>query len=162
MASVPPPGGKPTIKRMVRPWAKAGRAASAAAPGTHRVVKCLRVIVIVQLWQWLRQERTVKLTGLRPTTTAEPQAHIVLSHVKCKGPAMLTSYTFDHPGANMQPGDKTLSDKAGDKLRTLCGRPSTGRTTAQGRKVEKPAPAKQGGPSGQTDEAEHNKKHTNK
>lgn len=147
---------------MVRPWAKAGIAANAAAPGTNRMAKCLRVIVIVQLWQRLRQQRTVKLTALRPTTTAEPQAHIVLSHVKVRGLVMLPSYTFDHPGAQMQPGDKSLTDKARDKLRSLCNRPSTGRTTAQGRKVEKPAPAKQGGPSGQTDEAEHNKKHTNK
>jgi hypothetical protein len=86
----------------------------------------------------------------------------VLSHVKRKGIVMFTSYTFEHPGAQMQPGDKKLTEKARDKLRSLYGRPSTGRTTSQGRKVEKPAPSKQDGPSGQTDECEHNKKHTNK
>lgn len=75
---------------------------------------------------------------------------------------MLTSYTFDHPGAQMQPGDKKLTEKSRDKLRSLYGRPSTGRTTSLGRKVEKPAPEKQGGPSGQTDQAQHNIEHTNK
>jgi hypothetical protein len=75
---------------------------------------------------------------------------------------MLSTYTFDHPCAQMQPGDKKLTEKAGDKLRALYGRPSTGRTTAQGRKVEKPCPDRQGGPSGQTDGGQHNTKHTNK
>lgn len=75
---------------------------------------------------------------------------------------MLTSHHFDHPGAQTQPGDKKLTEKARDKLRSLYARPSTGRTTTLGRKVEKPAPDKPGGPSGQTDECEHNKKHTNK
>jgi hypothetical protein len=44
----------------------------------------------------------------------------------------------------------------------VVNRPSTGRNTKLGRKVEKPAEPKAGGPSGQTDRARHDKKHANK
>jgi len=41
-------------------------------------------------------------------------------------------------------------------------RPSVGRNTKLGRKVEKPQDPKAGGPSGQHDGARHDRKHTNK
>jgi len=41
-------------------------------------------------------------------------------------------------------------------------RPSVGRNTKLGRKVEKPQDPKAGGPSGQHDAARHDKRHTNK
>ncbi|HWP11002.1 MAG TPA: hypothetical protein VNN06_04220 [Ramlibacter sp.] len=49
-----------------------------------------------------------------------------------------------------------------DALRTLYQRPSSGRTTALGRRVEKPGDASPAGPSGQRDTAKHDGKHTNK
>lgn len=70
-------------------------------------------------------------------------------------------YVGNRPGAQLQPGEKTLLERAKDKLRDLY-RPSSGRTTPLGRKVEKPADAKAAGPSGQRDEAQHNRKHANK
>ncbi|HSV35182.1 MAG TPA: DUF3175 domain-containing protein, partial [Ramlibacter sp.] len=75
--------------------------------------------------------------------------------------SMLDCYT-DHAGAQLQPADKTKLDKAKEELRALYQRPSTGRTTAQGRRVEKPGSDKQGGPSGQTDASKHDRRHTNK
>jgi hypothetical protein len=39
--------------------------------------------------------------------------------------------------------------------------PSTGRNSRLGRKVEKPADPKAGGPSGQKDRAKHDKRHAN-
>ena len=65
------------------------------------------------------------------------------------------------PGAQLQPGEKTLLERAQDKLRDLY-RPSSGRTTVLGRKVEKPADIKVSGPSGQRDQAKHDCKHANK
>ena len=70
-------------------------------------------------------------------------------------------YIGPRPGAQLQPGEKTLLEKAKDKLRDLY-RPSSGRTTALGRKVEKPADIKASGPSGQRDQAQHDCKHANK
>jgi hypothetical protein len=64
-------------------------------------------------------------------------------------------------GAQLQPGEKTLLERAKDKLRDLY-RPSSGRTTVLGRKVEKPADIKASGPSGQRDQAKHDCKHANK
>jgi hypothetical protein len=65
------------------------------------------------------------------------------------------------PGAQLQPGEKTFMERAKDKLRDLY-RPSVGRTTMLGRKVEKPADIKASGPSGQRDQAKHDCKHANK
>jgi hypothetical protein len=75
--------------------------------------------------------------------------------------SMLTFY-INRAGAQLQPGDKLTLEKAKDELRHLFHRPSTGRTTAQGRRVEKPGSGRPGGPSGQTDSAKHDGKHTNK
>lgn len=44
----------------------------------------------------------------------------------------------------------------------LVQKPASGKTSALGRRVEKPGEGKAGGPSGQTDEARHDRRHTNK
>ena len=62
------------------------------------------------------------------------------------------------PGANTPEDEKKLNDA----LHTLYQRPSSGRTTRLGRKVEKPGDASPAGPSGQRDMAKHDGKHTNK
>lgn len=65
--------------------------------------------------------------------------------------------------ANDQGGDDKISlQKAKDKLRGFFQRPSSGRTSTLGRKVEKPGSGAAAGPSGQTEGVEHNGKHTNK
>jgi hypothetical protein len=58
--------------------------------------------------------------------------------------------------------DKSTLDKVKDKLRNLYARPASGRTTALGRKVEKPGSGKQAGPSGQRDQSQVDGKHANK
>lgn len=75
--------------------------------------------------------------------------------------SMLTFY-INRAGAQLQPEDKSKLEKAKEELRQLYQRPTSGKTTAQGRKVEKPGSGKQGGPSGQKDGAKHDGKHTNK
>ncbi|MHB1124073.1 MAG: hypothetical protein ACYC0T_15335 [Ramlibacter sp.] len=65
--------------------------------------------------------------------------------------------------ANDQSGDGKLSlQKARDKLRGFFQRPSSGRTSTLGRKVEKPGSGAPAGPSGQTEGVEHDRKHANK
>ena len=49
-----------------------------------------------------------------------------------------------------------------EQVNDLLTRPSTGRTTKLGRKVEKPEDPKAGGPSGQQDKGRHDKRHANK
>jgi len=70
-----------------------------------------------------------------------------------------------HPGAQRGPGspqdEKSRLEQAKDKLGGFFQRPSSGRTSALGRKVEKPGPTTTGGPSGQTDSAQHDRRHTN-
>ena len=75
--------------------------------------------------------------------------------------SMLTFY-INRAGAQLQPGDKLRLEKAKDELRGLFQRPSSGRTTPLGRRVEKPGENKAGGPSGQRDGAKHDGKHANK
>jgi hypothetical protein len=58
--------------------------------------------------------------------------------------------------------EKKRLEKVTDALRSLYQRPSTGRTTALGRRVEKPGDKNPAGPSGQKDGAKHDLKHTNK
>lgn len=69
-----------------------------------------------------------------------------------------------HPAAaNDQGGDDKITlQQAKDKLRGFLQRPSSGRTSSLGRKVEKPGSAGPAGPSGQTEDVQHNRKHTNK
>jgi hypothetical protein len=66
------------------------------------------------------------------------------------------------PRAPEPEGDRTRLQKAKDGLRALLQRPSSGRTTSLGRRVEKPGTGRQSGPSGQTDSAQHDRGHTNK
>jgi hypothetical protein len=75
--------------------------------------------------------------------------------------AHLTIATHTERARAELPTDEEL-EKAVDKLATPLNRPASGRNTALGRRVEKPAKEKQGGPSGQTDECQHDRKHTNK
>jgi hypothetical protein len=69
---------------------------------------------------------------------------------------------LEHPGAQLPDDEKKGFEKVKDVLRFLYARPSSGRTTALGRRVEKPGERKPGGPSGQTDGSKHDGKHTNK
>lgn len=65
--------------------------------------------------------------------------------------------------ANDQSGDDKISlQKAKDKLRGFFQRPSTGRTSTLGRKVEKPGSGGPAGPSGQTESVQHDRRHANK
>jgi hypothetical protein len=73
-----------------------------------------------------------------------------------------TSFGLEHPGAQLQPGDKTLGERAKDALRALYPRPSNGRTGTLGRRAEKPAKDNASGPSGQPDSCWHDSTHTNK
>jgi len=75
--------------------------------------------------------------------------------------SMLTFY-INRAGAQLPEKEKTRLEKTKDVLRSLYQRPSSGRTTALGRRVEKPGEGKGGGPSGQKDGAKHDGKHTNK
>ena len=75
--------------------------------------------------------------------------------------SMLTFY-INRAGAQLQPGDKSRLEKAKEELKHLYHRPDSGKSTKLGRKVEKPAEPKAGGPSGQTDRGRHDIKHTNK
>ncbi len=72
------------------------------------------------------------------------------------------SFSTKHPGAQLQPGDKTLGDRAKDALRSLYPRPTTGRTGVLGRRAERPANDNASGPSGQPDSCWHDSTHTNK
>ena len=63
---------------------------------------------------------------------------------------------------HLPPDDGKNAERLTDEQRELYSRPSTGRTTRLGRKVEKPQDPKAGGPSGQTDRARHDKRHANK
>ena len=63
--------------------------------------------------------------------------------------------------AHLAPDEKAPLEKK-EEPQTLLQRPSSGRTTKLGRKVEKPGIGRQSGPSGQTDSVQHDRKHTNK
>lgn len=66
-------------------------------------------------------------------------------------------------GWNLPTDDKQQSTvHVSDQTRDQVQRPSTGRNTKLGRRVEKPQDPSAGGPSGQKEIAKHNKKHTNK
>ncbi len=72
----------------------------------------------------------------------------------------LTFYT--RAAAQLPEKHETRLEKTKDALRALCERPAQGRTTALGRRVEKPGECKPGGPSGQKDGAKGDGKHANK
>lgn len=66
------------------------------------------------------------------------------------------------PETQLPAEDESRLQQTSDEARALLQRPSSGRTTTLGRRVEKPAPARQGGPSGQTDGVQHHREHANK
>lgn len=59
-------------------------------------------------------------------------------------------------------GDKMSLQRAKDKLRSFLPRPSSGRTSALGRRVERPGSGGPAGPSGQTEDVQHDRMHANK
>lgn len=67
----------------------------------------------------------------------------------------------DPPPPNLSE-EKSQVQRLKEQLRGYYQRPASGRTTALGRRVEKPGNGKQGGPSGQRDEAQTDSKHANK
>lgn len=74
-------------------------------------------------------------------------------------------FNSERPLAQLQPGETRQTQQLRrQELNELFKNrsPSTGRTTALGRRVEKPADVKPAGPSGQRDKAQHDRKHTNK
>lgn len=74
----------------------------------------------------------------------------------------LTVY-ISRAGAQLQPAEKKRLEQAKDELRALYHpRPATGRTTALGRRVEKPGESKPSGPSGQKEGVKGDTKHANK
>lgn len=75
--------------------------------------------------------------------------------------SMLTFY-INRAGAQLPKEEKKRLEKAKDELRDLYPRPASGRSTAQGRKVEKPANNEPAGPSGQKKGVKQDGKHTNK
>ncbi len=64
--------------------------------------------------------------------------------------SMLTFY-INRAGAQLPEEDRNRLEKAKDELRTLYHRPASGRTSALGRKVEKPGKSNAGGPTGHKD-----------
>jgi len=75
--------------------------------------------------------------------------------------SMLTFY-MNRAGAQLKADEKDKLEKAKDVLRDLYQRPTTGRNTKLGRRVEKPGETAPGGPSGQKADVDDQKKHTNK
>ena len=76
-------------------------------------------------------------------------------------------YIAERPRAQLQPGEIKQTQEAEDQKRvdvqvTDPQRPSTGRTSKLGRRVEKPADVRPAGPSGQRDIARHDRLHANK
>ncbi len=75
--------------------------------------------------------------------------------------SMLTFY-INRAGSNLPEDERKKLEHTKQELRDLYQRPTTGRNTKLGRKVEKPRDPKSGGPSGQQDRARHDKRHANK
>lgn len=71
-------------------------------------------------------------------------------------------FGFERAGALLQPGDKTVRERANDTLHAWHERPGSGRIGCVGRKVEKPGTESPAGPSGQPERLNHDSKHTNK
>jgi hypothetical protein len=72
------------------------------------------------------------------------------------------TFWYEHAAAQLPDDDRSRWEKTKEGLRNLFKGPSTGRTTALGRKVEKPGDQRAAGPSGQTDSTWHDSQHTNK
>ena len=78
-----------------------------------------------------------------------------------------TTTLFNHPQAgdawaqSTPPKDWSRLQQLKDEVRSIFQRPSNGRATRQGRRVEKPGDAHAAGPSGQHEATDHDRKHTN-
>ncbi|MES2785395.1 MAG: hypothetical protein V4684_08025 [Pseudomonadota bacterium] len=73
------------------------------------------------------------------------------------------NYFMPHPtAASTPPHDNRHSEVPTEDLRASTQRPTTGRTSVTGRRVEKPGTGRSSGPSGQPDEFRHGLIHTNK
>ena len=74
---------------------------------------------------------------------------------------------FKHPSASAAwaqstpPKDGRL-ERLKDEVQAIFQRPTTGRTTRLGRRVEKPGDCTAAGPSGQHESTKHDRGHTNK
>jgi hypothetical protein len=79
-----------------------------------------------------------------------------------------TTAQFKHPSAaaawaqTRPPKDATPIQKVKDEVQNFFARPSNGRSTRMGRRVEKPGDAHAAGPSGQHEATKHDSRHTNK
>lgn len=67
-----------------------------------------------------------------------------------------------HKAGSNLPTEQKKVEHVKDITSEVFKSPTTGRNTKLGRRVEKPQDPKAGGPSGQKDNAKHNKKHANK
>ena len=76
-------------------------------------------------------------------------------------PGSTLTFHVDRPLAQLQPGEKKRPDPK-EELFDPSKPPSSGRTTALGRRVEKPGRGRQSGPSGQRDGTQHDRQHANK
>jgi hypothetical protein len=96
----------------------------------------------------------------------QPRHKIFGKLVSYKEPAMSCTATFSHAHAQTwgtsPPKDGTRVDKLPPDFQGFFQRPTTGRTTRMGRRVEKPGDAAAAGPSGQHDTTHHDRQHTNK
>ena len=79
-----------------------------------------------------------------------------------RAPASRHFFEGPRPWAQLQPGEKKQTEECEDEERIEIHRPSIGRTSPLGRRVEKPADAKPSGPSGQHDSTRHEIAHTNR
>jgi hypothetical protein len=75
--------------------------------------------------------------------------------------SMLTFY-INRAGSTLPEQERAKLEKTKDELRQLYHKPDSGKSTRQGRKVEKPQDPKTGGPSGQHETTKHDKRHANK
>jgi hypothetical protein len=81
-----------------------------------------------------------------------------MSHIA----ASWLTYCANHAGVQLRPGEKRWLEHRTDEVRSLYDHSSSGRTTALGRKVERPGCGHEAGPSGQRDQTRHDRKHTNR
>jgi hypothetical protein len=94
--------------------------------------------------------------------TAKTSSHELTWSMPYRSSQATVEFHGDRPCAQMPKENTSQLEKMKDVLRSLCNRPSSGRTTALGRRVEKPGEGNPGGPSGQRDGAKHDERHTNK
>jgi hypothetical protein len=99
-----------------------------------------------------RSEWSTEFTGRSPRRAG----------ASCRAPASTRTRRSDNPWGQLQPGEIKQTQEAEDEARVDIHKPSTGRTSVAGRRVEKPADLGPSGPSGQHDATRHDRKHANK